>query len=585
MKVFRVGLLVFLVQIAAAQQPPSAALQGVVVQEGTNAPLAGVRVDLRPTGAGTTLDSSTTDRDGRFSFPRVTPGSYRLIASKLGYVNAEYGQRLPSGPVEPLVLTPGQRLNNVRLTMFAGGVISGRATDNGQPVGIADVYAMKIVDVSGISAPVAVMSAKTNDLGEFRIFWLPPGQYYVALDIQDQASQGALIVNPEGDDVSYPIRQRAVFRAVLNRAVGAGAAADEKHVMTFYPGTVDLDRAIPVQVRAGSEAPNINISGASLPIRTVRGKVNGVPKDQGLQTPAVELVQTNFSVGQAGRLAVALKDDGTFEIPRVIPGVYNVVAAAGNLLGGGGTLEVAGADVNNLEVNLVPGIEVSGRIVIERQPPITPDPTMAALRVILRPEPPLGITVGSAPIADGTFKIPASTTAPGVPTGDYRVYVAPVHIGRTIPGNPTSPVPTQLQNVYVKSIRLGDRDLLNDTLHIEREVQDKLEIVIGTNPGSIEGRVMTNRQQPAGMVWVALLPANKTRFKVDHRFMSTNPDGRFQFENVPPGDYQVYAWEDIEKLTWQEPRLMRAYESQGTPLHIDEGRKATIELTAIPPQN
>src|SRR6185503_18143866 len=174
MKIFRVGLLVFLVQIAAAQQPTSAAFQGVVVQEGTNAPLANVRVDLRATNAGTTLDSSTTDRDGRFSFPKVTPGSYRLIASKLGYVNAEYGQRLPSGPVEPLILTPGQRLNNVRLTMFPGGVISGRATDNGQPVGIADVYAMKIIDVSGIAAPVAVMSAKTNDLGEFRIFWLPP---------------------------------------------------------------------------------------------------------------------------------------------------------------------------------------------------------------------------------------------------------------------------------------------------------------------------------------------------------------------------------------------------------------------------
>jgi hypothetical protein len=96
---------------------------------------------------------------------------------------------------------------------------------------------------------------------------------------------------------------------------------------------------------------------------------------------------------------------------------------------------------------------------------------------------------------------------------------------------------------------------------------------------------MTTRQQPAGTVWVALLPNGNRRYKVDHRFAPTDSEGRFQMDKVPPGDYQVYAWEDIEKLTWQEPRLMRPYESRGTPIHVDEGRKATIELIAIPSQN
>jgi hypothetical protein len=169
-----------------------------------------------------------------------------------------------------------------------------------------------------------------------------------------------------------------------------------------------------------------------------------------------------------------------------------------------------------------------------------------------------------------------------VPAGTYRVLVAPIHIGRTIPGQALAPVPQQLQGAYVKSIRLGERDLLNDTLRIESPLQDRLEVVIGTNPGSIEGRVMTNRQQPAGTVWVALLPESKLKFKIDHKFTSTDLEGRFQFENLPPGDYEAYAWEDIEKFAWQEPRRMRPFESRGTPIHIDEGRKATIELVAIP---
>jgi hypothetical protein len=96
---------------------------------------------------------------------------------------------------------------------------------------------------------------------------------------------------------------------------------------------------------------------------------------------------------------------------------------------------------------------------------------------------------------------------------------------------------------------------------------------------------MTERQQPAGAVWVALIPESSLRFRTDHKYISTEPDGKFQLQNVPPGDYRIYAWESIEKLDWQESRLMRAYESRGTPVHIDEGRKATIELIAIPPQN
>lgn len=583
MKTFCIALIAALVQIAAAQQPPPAVLQGTVVQAGTNSPLANARVELRSGGAFTAVDSIITDREGRFSFPKVSPGSYRLVASRLGYVNAEYGQRQPNGPALTLTLAPGQRLNNVVLTMSQGGVISGRVTDNGQPVGIAEVIAMKMTDVNGQPVLVGVLSAKTNDLGEYRIFWLPPGQYHVALDIKDQAAAGPLVVSPDGDDEAFLLRQRQVLRAVLNRAIGAGAADDERHVVTFFPGTVDADRAIPVEVRAGAEASNININGPAVPIRHVRGRVTGVPADPGLQTPAVELIQTNLAAGIAGRLVAPVdKDNGSFDIPRVIPGFYHLIAGAGNLLGAT-TVEVGAADINGVVVNLLPGLEVSGRIVIERQTPVVPDPAMASLQVILRPEPITGASLGSQPAADGSFKIPGSATAPGVPPGDYRVLVAPILIGRTILGQLVAPVPTPLQGAYVKSIRFGDRDLLSENLlHIERQLPDKLEIVIGTNPGSIEGRVLTNRRQPAGSVWVALLPDNKLRFRVDHRFTSTDVDGRFQLENVPPGDYKVFAWEDIEKLAWQEPRLMRPYESLGASVHIDEGRKTTIEFSAIP---
>jgi hypothetical protein len=143
MKIIGIFLLATLVPFAAAQKPAPATVQGLVVQTGTGNPLGDVKVELRAVAGAATddgLDASwfVTGPDGRFTFSSVPPSTYRLVATSRGYANAEFGQIQPSGPTTTLTLSPGQRVENVRLTMAPGAVISGRITDNGQPVGIAD---------------------------------------------------------------------------------------------------------------------------------------------------------------------------------------------------------------------------------------------------------------------------------------------------------------------------------------------------------------------------------------------------------------------------------------------------------------
>ena len=46
----------------------------------------------------------------------------------------------------------------------------------------------------------------------------------------------------------------------------------------------------------------------------------------------------------------------------------------------------------------------------------------------------------------------------------------------------------------------------------------------------------------------------------------TDASGAFQIQGVPPGDYQVYAFEQIEKGDWQDPRVMGQFEGRGKPL-------------------
>ena len=573
-----------------SQQPPAASLQGVVVEAGTNRPLGHATVELRPAVGGAALDSITTGVDGVFTFPAARPGQYRLSAMRPGYVKTEYGQRQASGPSLLLSLTPGQRVVDLRLIMTPGSVISGRVTEKGQPVGIADVFAIRVAYYEGQVFPTPVLSTKTNDLGEYRIFWLPPGRYYVATMINDFASNSPLFLNPEGEN-STPFITRFPMRAVLNRAIGSGAGDNAMHVPTFFPGTINPDVAVQIDLRAGAEARNVDIDAPALPVRHVRGAVTGMPLDARGQPmrPNIRLAPLNIATA-LGSLTIGAPEgsadaNGLFDLARVFPGSYALIANAGGLTASI-PVEVREGDTSGLVVNLAAGLSVSGRITVERPTPLNPDPVISTLRVTLQSEPVNpGATNFNASIAPtGTFRIPNANAA-GIISGNYRVLVQPLLQPRTEPGRPLPALPGPLQTAYVKSIRLGERDVMNDGLPVQNELQESLEIVIGTNPGALEGRVLNEQRQPAGAVWVALIPESKLRFRFDHKYTSTDADGKFEIGNIPPGDYKVFAWEDIEKLGWQEPTLVRPYEGRGLPVRIEEGKKMSVDVTSIPAVN
>jgi hypothetical protein len=148
------------------------------------------------------------------------------------------------------------------------------------------------------------------------------------------------------------------------------------------------------------------------------------------------------------------------------------------------------------------------------------------------------------------------------------------------PGPPNFQVPPSLQRAFVKSIRLGDVDVLNDGLRLQGPPAGRLEIVLGTAPGALEGTVF-NDSQPAGAgVTVVLLPDVRRRTDL-YKTTTTEPSGRFSIDRIPPGDYRAFAWQEISDGLWQDPDFMQAQEARGTPVRVVEGKAASLRLPAI----
>ncbi len=65
---------------------------------------------------------------------------------------------------------------------------------------------------------------------------------------------------------------------------------------------------------------------------------------------------------------------------------------------------------------------------------------------------------------------------------------------------------------------------------------------------------------------------------------STDVNGRFKLERVPPGDYVAFAWDGIESGDWQNPEFVAPYEPRGTAVRVRDNASASLELTALTPR-
>ena len=231
----------------------TARLSGRVVAADANKALARAVVQL--VTAGTDEPRWVwTDADGRWQISRVPAGRYTLLISKTGYVTLRYGQLRPFEPGKPIVVGDGQVLDRLDVALPKGAAIAGRISDeHGNPMAGVSVRAMRYRYADGQRRLTPVTEglfsfltgdgAMTDDLGQYRLHGLSPGDYYVAVGIGPPA-----IPEGQADD-------------------GVGYAP------SFYPGTTSLAQAERVTLRVGQDAQNISFAVAPIRFATVSGTV------------------------------------------------------------------------------------------------------------------------------------------------------------------------------------------------------------------------------------------------------------------------------------------------------------------------
>lgn len=538
-----------------SDKPQAAAtLQGMVVRAADGTPLKKAEVTLFSTDSDDRGRSAaaTTGMDGRFAFSNLQPGRYQITATRNGYVRAQYGQPAPNASGTPITLAAGQTVKDVLIRLNAAAVISGRVVDeDGEAMQNVRVQVMRwVYRNGGRQLTPAGGAGSTNDLGEYRVSGLPPGRYIVS---------------------AFLFRARP-FRGDGNIQVSTedSGGADERYAPVFYPNVLDGGQAVPVPVRAGEEVPSINFRMTPVITVHVRGTLRTSTGEPAANV-MVRLVPRS-GVLQPMRRGNSTNERGAFDIDGVTPGSYLLLAVADETVryianvsraSGGNSpslasewlrqdIEVAGSDVETSTV-LQPAVEMRGQVRLEAGADLSGVTPRISLNSRNVGERGAAVTLNK----DMTF------SAPNVFGGEYSLNIS---------GLP--------QNVYVKSARAGDEDLLENGLRVQGRVAP-IDIVLSGAAGHIEGNAVDDQRQALASARIILAPDRRSRYDL-YKVVTADAAGHFSLRGIAPGSYKLFAFESVDEGAWLDPDFIAAFEDFGHAVSVGESSNLTQDVRTIP---
>jgi hypothetical protein len=505
--------------------------------------------------------SMLTDADGRYEFAQLPAGRYAINASKNVFVSWSYGQTQPGSPGKPVVLADNQVADNINISLPRGSVITGRVTDEfGDPVPTVFVSLLRLQFLQGQRRLVPAGNGNapaTNDIGEYRMFGLPPGQYYVSAQPQQQVFQA---IGPLGGQVE-------------------GQEARNGYARTFFPGTADFSAARKVTVGIGETLSEVNIMLLPTRLATISGIAVdslGQPLDRG----SVQIMpRGGITVGSI--TGGPLRPGGTFTVPNVAPGQYTLraIAPQGPPVPGArapqpefsvAVVSVDGEDVADVRLTPVVPVALGGRVSFD-DPSAAQALNPSAIRVIAQPfnmdDDGVGFQgpQGPPPALQDDFSFELKAT-PG------RVALRAV----------VQSAPPAAAGWQLKAVRVAGNEVTDTGIDLGAQGITGVEIELTNRRQEISGAVTDARGDMVKDCAVVLFAQERARWGAPfNRYFATGrpgDDGRFKIGTLPPGDYYAIALERIDPAQSQDPEFLEGLARQASTFALTQGETRTLDL-------
>jgi len=492
----------------------------------------------------------TTTEDGKFAFPQVAPGRYSIRVSRTGFTRQGSGWTSSVTPQAQVIqVAKGQSVTGVAVRLVPQGVISGRILDeDGDPVQRVNVAAYRYTYPGGRRTLSHISGSPSNDLGEYRIWGLTPGVYYVSATPPDMSGP--------------PMMQQQ------RRRTG------EAYATTYFPNADTADRATPLEIGPGSQILNTDVRLRRSRLFQISGVVVDQSSGNASNRAAVQVIPVNMQ-GDAGRVSGArVQEGGKFNIRGLAAGSYLIRAqlfGEGRGPGGGASatgvtrVELNSEDINGVQVVVQPNGTLQASIKIDGGDTAAPA-TTPNIRVSLE-----STTQGFANgMAGGASRENSKFTIANVASDRYRIRIGGVP-----------------QGFYVRDVQLGNQDVRFTGLDFTAgggAQSGELTITLAASPGSLEGTVKDSKDQAIGSATVVLMPKEEwTGLTEQIKTATTGVQGEFQFANLAPGEYRVLAFEEIENGAWFDPEVRKRFDNEAKSVKVEKGTATKQELRAAKP--
>ena len=527
-----------------AQTAPDAQPTGQIVGHVQNAvtgdPVVGAQIELFQFSIGSKPSfpaphTVSSQPDGSFVLDGLPPGMYSLMASAPNFATARYKAAGSSALMDIFNLQPGSQMAGVVLSLQPYANLSGRVIDDtGQPVSRAEVRAFGSVLMRGKTQLQPGKEATSDDAGKFELKGVPNGKVYISASPAPAAESDT----PPSSAATAPEQKLDL-------------------VTTFYPDSLTVVGAAPLDVASGQDQGGIEIHMKRAATFHIRGKVAVNAAEGSKLFIGVSQSGSPFSI--VSRHGQTPGPGGQFDISGLVPGAYTLrliePGPATHVLGRQ-DVTIAAADVNNVVITQMLPVTITLHARSESDEAADLSGVMVNLQPwddLPRYGPPV---VGFNP--DGSRTI---TVIPG----SYLIHIV---------GIPPGP--------YISSLQFNQANALDKVIDVPQSGAGQIDVDFRKGLAQLDGTVATNGDSSLRNSTIVLVPEKVAPDGSNLMMRGTGRGSNFSFFAVPPGRYTAFAVEQFDYNAWQNSDFVAALAGRGAAVDLNENDHKRVELTAIP---